>query len=103
SRAPTRPVRYSFVTARRLFAGACSLPLHAHGNAHAAADAERCEALLGVALLHLVEQRRQDARAGCADRMADGDGAAIDVDLGGIPGEILVDGAGLRGEGLVDL
>ena len=33
--------------------------------------------------------------------MADGDGAAIDVDLAGVPAHVLVDGAGLRGEGLV--
>jgi hypothetical protein len=29
--------------------------------------------------------------------------AAIDVDLGGIPAEVLVDRAGLRGEGLIGL
>ena len=75
--------------------------LHAHRNAHAAADAQRGEALLGVAPLHLVEQRHQHARAGRADRMADRDRAAVDVDLVGVPAEILVDRAGLRGEGLV--
>src|SRR6476619_5944282 len=53
-----------------------SIPLDAHGDAHAAADAERGEALFGIALLHLVQQRHQHASAGCADRMADGDGAA---------------------------
>ena len=35
---------------------------------------------LAFAALHLVEQRHQHARARGADRMADGDGAAIDVD-----------------------
>ena len=35
--------------------------------------------------------------------MADGDGAAIDVDDRRIPAHVLVDGAGLRGEGLVGL
>ena len=33
--------------------------------------------------------------------MADGDGAAVDVDLVGVPADALVDGAGLGGEGLV--
>src|SRR5215208_2033462 len=82
---------------------ACSLPLHAHGDAHAAADAERGEALLGVALLHLEQKRGEHARAGCADRMPERNGAAVDVDLGGIPAEVLVDRAGLGGEGLIGL
>src|SRR5208282_3028520 len=73
------------------------LSLHAHRNTHAAANAQRGEPLLGVALLHLVKQRHQNARAGRADRMAERDGAAIDVDLGGVPAEVLVDGAGLGG------
>ena len=80
-----------------------SVALDAHGDAHAAADAQRGEALLGVAALHLVQQRVEHARAGGADRMADGDGAAVDVDLVGVPAEALVDGAGLGGEGLVGL
>src|SRR5215213_2028086 len=81
----------------------CSLPLHAHRDAHAAADAERGEALLGVALLHLEQKRGEHARAGCADRMPERNGAAVDVDLGGIPAEVLVDRAGLGGEGLIGL
>ena len=40
---------------------------------------------------------------GRADRMAERDGAAVDVDLRGIPAEVLVDRAGLGGEGLVGL
>src|SRR6267154_486133 len=79
------------------------LSLHAHRDAHAAADAERGEALLGIAPLHLVQQRHQHARTGSADRMAERDRAAVDVDLGGIPAEVLVDGASLCGKGLVGL
>src|ERR1043166_6819667 len=60
-----------------------TLPLHAHGNTHAAADAERGEALLRIALLHLEQQGRQHARAGRTDRMPQRDGAAVDVDLSG--------------------
>src|ERR1035438_5806321 len=96
--ASTRPL----AALHKAFLGACSrvlAALHAHGDAHAAADAKRGEALLGIPLLHFVEQRRQNARAGGADRMTDGDRAAIDVDLGGIPAEVLVDRASLRRDG----
>src|ERR1700680_24470 len=64
----------------------------------AAADAQRGEALLRNALLHFMQQDHQHARAGRADRMADHDRAAVDVDvdLGGIPAEVLVDRVGLR-------
>src|SRR5437879_5988301 len=86
-----------------VFFVASASALDAHGDAHAAADAERGQALLRAALLHLVEQGHQHARTRRADRMAERDGAAIDVDLGRIPAEILVDRAGLRGEGLVRL
>src|ERR1700693_3721109 len=71
-----------------------SLSLYAHRDAHAAADAQRGEALLEVALLHLVQQRHQHAGARGADRVTDRDRAAVDVDLRGIPAEVLVDGAG---------
>src|SRR5579864_9648023 len=79
------------------------LPFYAHSDAHAAADAQRGQALLGVAFLHLIEERHQDARSRGADRMADGDCAAIDVDLAGVPAEVLVDRASLRDERLVGL
>src|SRR5215472_4712859 len=80
-----------------------SLPFDAHRDAHAAADAQRGEAFLRVALLHFEEQRHQHAGAGGADRMAERDRAAIDVDLRGVPAEVLVDRTGLRGERLVRL
>src|SRR5664279_5294285 len=48
---------------------------NAHRDAHAPADAQRGEALPGIALLHFMQQRHQHARAGCADRMADRDRA----------------------------
>src|SRR6266851_9048364 len=80
-----------------------SIPRDAHRDAHAAADAQRGEALLGIALLHFVQQRDQHAGTGSADGVADRDRAAVDVDLGSIPAEILVDGAGLRREGLIGL
>src|SRR5450759_5189786 len=84
-------------------AAVCSVACNAHGDAHAAADAQSGEALLGIALLHFMQQRHQHARAGCADWMAERDRAAVDVDLGGIPAEVLVDRAGLRREGFIGL
>src|SRR6516165_6257227 len=39
------------------------LPFEAHGDAHAAADAESGEAFFGVALVHLKEQGGEDTRA----------------------------------------
>src|SRR5690349_22817616 len=78
-------------------------PFAAHRKAHAAADAKRGETFLRVALLHLVEQRDQHAPARGADRVTERNRPAVDVDLRGVPAEILVDGASLRGEGLVRL
>src|SRR5580692_5767124 len=80
-----------------------SSSFYAHCDAHAAADAQRGEALLYIALLHLVQQRHQHAGARRADRMAERDRAAVDVDLRGIPAEVLVDRAGLRRKGFVCL
>src|SRR5262249_20253322 len=66
-------------------------------------DAQRGEAFLGVALLHFVKERDKDAPARGADRMPERNGAAVDIDLVGIPAEVLVDRAGLRRKGLVRL
>src|SRR6185437_3227462 len=71
--------------------GCLSIPLHAHGDAHAAADAQRGEASLGVAPLHLEQEGVEHAGAGGADGVADGDGAAVHVHLLGVPAESLVD------------
>ena len=46
--------------------------LDRQGDALTAADAERRESLLGIALLHLIEQGHQHPRAGGADGVADG-------------------------------
>jgi hypothetical protein len=50
-----------------------------------------------------VQQRDEDAGAGRADRVAERDGAAIDVDAGWVEPKFGDDGEALRGEGLVDL
>ena len=56
--------------------------LDGDGDALAAADAERDDALLGAGPLHAVQQRDEAARARGADRMADGDRSAAHVHLG---------------------
>src|SRR6266699_2231490 len=53
-------------------------------GAHAAADAQGHQRGLLVGALKLVEHGPEDHRAGRAERMAERDGAAIDVDLGGV-------------------
>ena len=77
--------------------------LDGHRNAHAAADAQRGQPLLGVALDHFVQQTDEHATAGGADGMADGDGAAVHVDLGRIPAKFPVDRNRLGGERLIGL
>src|SRR5271169_4502553 len=77
--------------------------LDAHGDAHPPTDTECCKAALGVALLHLEEERYQHAPTRSTNRMAKCDGAAIDVDLARVPAEVLVDGTGLGRERLVRL
>jgi len=54
--------------------------LEEDGHSHSARDAERGDSGPGVSALHLVEQRRDDAGAGRADGMTEGDRAAVDVD-----------------------
>src|SRR5438477_12360700 len=90
---PTMPVP----TANALIAG------NAHRNSHAAADAQRRQALFRVAPLHLVQQRDEDPGARGADRVAERDRAAIDVELLGVEAEFLADRTGLRREGFVGL
>ena len=85
------------------FRGQTELSLDAHGDAHPAADAQRRQSLLRIAARHFVQQRDQHARARGADRMADRDRAAVDVDDVGVPAEVLVDRQRLRGESLVGL
>src|SRR5437899_12186686 len=72
-----------------------SAAFDAHRNSHAAADAQRREAFLCIALLHFVEQGHEDARAGRAGRMPGRNRAAIDVDPVGLPAALAVAGARL--------
>ena len=81
----------------------CLCAVDDEGDAFAAADAEGGDAALRVALLHCVEEGDEDAGAGSADGVAEGDGAAVDVDAGGVEAEELVVDDGDDGEGFVDL
>src|SRR5690606_15767860 len=54
--------------------------LEAHGDTHAATDAKGRQPPFGASPLHFEYQRVEDARTRGADRVADGDRAAIDID-----------------------
>src|SRR3989442_14014031 len=54
---------------------------HCQRDGVAAAEAESGYAALEIAASELVEQRDENARAGSADRMSDGDGADVQVDF----------------------
>src|SRR5579863_5242896 len=65
-------------------ATATSLALDGERDGVAAAETQRGDSAMHVAALHFVQQRRQDTRAGSADGMPDGHGAAIHVYFRGI-------------------
>ena len=52
--------------------------------------------------MHLAEQRGGELGAGAAQRVAEGDGASVDVDAVRIEVEFPDDGQGLGGKGLVE-
>ena len=80
-----------------------NLTLDTHCNAHAAADTQGGQSLFCVPALHFMQQCYQYARARRADRVADGNGAAIDIDFFGVPAKALVDGTCLGGKGFIGL
>ena len=73
------------------------------GVALAAAAAQRGGAEAAAAALELVQQGEGDPGAGHADRVAEGDGAAVDVDDVVGDAEVLHRGQADGGEGLVEL
>src|SRR5690606_9103784 len=62
---------------------------HCHRRRLAAADAKRCDAALEIALFQGMEEGGHDACAGCADRVAQCAGTAVDVHLCMIELEIM--------------
>src|SRR5579859_3926623 len=72
-------------------------------DALADADAHRGQAVPRAAPPHLVQERCDQARAGCTQRMPDGDRAAVDVGLLRIEPQLPHAGDRLRGERLIEL
>ena len=70
---------------------------------HAAALAHRLQTVAAAGALELVEQRGHQASAGAAERMAERDRAAVDVDLAHVGVQLLLPREHDRGERLVDL
>ena len=91
-----RPLASSVATSARASRRTCATPMPPPTQRVA-------RPLLRARALHLVQQGGQDARAGRADRVADGDGAAVDVDLGRIEAQLAHHAERLGGEGLVGL
>src|ERR1700687_293692 len=90
--------------AKRAFAHPTPLnPLDDGRGAHAAADAQRDQRGRFVGALELVEHGTENHRTGGAERMAERDGAAIDIDLGVVDVEGLHVAQHHRGERLVQL
>src|SRR5437763_7466768 len=87
------PIRYSLLLQ----------PLDNRHVGHAAAFAHGLQAVALVALLQRVEERRHQLGAGAAERMAQRDRAAVDVEPGGVGAGGLQPRGRHRGEGLVDL
>ena len=72
-------------------------------RAHAGADAHGDHAVSLIAPAQAMHERRDANRAGRAERVAERDGAAQRIDLGGIEPEILDHREALRGKRFVQL
>src|SRR3954454_21717649 len=73
------------------------------GKALADADAERRDSVAPAAAAQLVHQRRHQAGAGAAERMAERDRTAVHVELLLVDPQLLDAGEDLGGERLVQL
>src|SRR5262249_57771932 len=82
-----------------------SAPVEPGGDALADADAHRDERVATAGVLQLPRCGQRDARAGSAQRVADGNRAAIHVDPAVVEGQFepAQTGEHLGGKGLVDL
>src|SRR3954454_18753010 len=75
-----------------------------HRQSLADADADRRDAVAAATSAQLVRERAEDAHAGGAEWMPDGDRAAVDIDALGVElGPLAEAGERLGGEGLVEL
>src|SRR5215211_5991751 len=77
--------------------------LQGDGHALAAGDAEGGQAAPGLLALELMDHGADDAGAGHADGVAEGDGAAVDVGPVPVELQLAVTGQDLGRERLVDL
>ena len=76
-------------------------PFDDRRDALADTDAHGGKAVAAAALAHFMDQRRHDARAAATERMAEGNGTAVDVQLiGSMPSSARA-GENLRGESFV--
>src|SRR5690606_20977221 len=66
---------------RPLRAAGCLQHFDGQGHGFAAADAQRSDAALAAGLAQGADQRGQQARSGSTDGVAQGRGAAVQVDL----------------------
>src|SRR5262249_38955793 len=90
--------RWAVIAARHPLAG-----FEEAGGALAAPDAHRDDAVARLAPLHLVGDGAHHARAGHAERVPDGDRAAVRVELVHGNAELVAAVDDLRREGLVEL
>src|SRR5687767_2087327 len=70
---------------------------------HAAADAHADQAVASVAAAHFVKDGGGEPGAGAAKRVAERDGATVDVEPVGVDGQLAEAGEHLRGECFVQL
>src|ERR1700730_12798860 len=73
------------------------------GGTHTSADAHGYHAVAGVLALEVADQGGGEFGSGAAERMAEGDCAAVGIDTRGVEAGLLDYGKGLRGEGFVEL
>ena len=78
------------------------VPFDGEGDGVSSAKAEGRDAELEFAALQFIEERDEDARSARTDRMAESDGAAVDVDFFGIKLELPRNGDGRDGESFVE-
>src|SRR5215467_2681833 len=86
-----------------IWACRCLRPLEDRRDALPAADAHRRERVSAAGPLELEQRLDGQDGTGSADRMAEGDAAAVGVRLVRWQPELADDGQRLRGEGLIDL
>src|SRR5262245_52627673 len=55
------------------------LSLHRHSNSVAAAETKSGNSAFGLTSCHLIKQRNENPGAAGTDRMAQGDGASVDI------------------------